>query len=84
MNMKKLLLALGVFGMSFDLGAEAPGELNVFFGSPETLVMEEAGPAPGEQMCTGNLDNDATECWTSYRAVLVARFRKTHGHGSWT
>lgn len=83
MNMRSLF-AIGVAcGLSFDLGAEAPSEANVFFGAPETLVIEEPAPV-AEVKCTGNPEDESNECWAQYRAVLVARFRKIHRHGSWT
>ena len=82
MNTKKKLFAIGVAcGLSFNLGAEAPSETNVFFGGQDTLVIEEAAPVAGEVMCTGNPDDESTECWAQYRAVLVARYRRTYGHG---
>jgi hypothetical protein len=85
MNMKKKLLAIGVAcGMSFNLAAEAPGETSVFFGAPETLVVDEPAPVGGEVMCTGNPDNVSTECWAQYKAVQVARLRKIQRHGNWT
>ncbi|MFZ3321105.1 MAG: hypothetical protein WA190_01965 [Usitatibacter sp.] len=81
----KTLLAIGIAcGLSFDLGAEAPSETNPFYGAPETLVIEEPAPVAGELMCTGNPDDESTECWAQYRAVLVARLRKIQRHGIWT
>ncbi len=85
MNTKKKVLAVGVAcGLSFNLAAEAPGESSALYGSPMSLVVEEAGPAAGEVRCTGNPDDTSTECWAAYRAVLVARFRPVQRHGSWT
>jgi hypothetical protein len=85
MDMKKKLLAIGAAcGLSFNLCAEAPGETSIFFGAPETLVIDEAAPVPGEQMCTGNPEDESTECWAAYRAIAVARYRKAVRHGTWT
>jgi hypothetical protein len=86
MNMKNKLFAVAVAcGLSFNLAAEAPGESSAFFGSPVTPVIEDAAPNAGEVMCTSsNPDDKSTECWASYRAVLVARFRRVQRHGTWT
>ncbi|HLX22869.1 MAG TPA: hypothetical protein VKR38_05935 [Usitatibacter sp.] len=83
---KKKLLSIGVVacGLSFNLGAEAPSGVNVFFGAPETLVVAEPAPVDGKYTCTGNPESEATECWAQYQAVLVARLHKAHRHGSWT
>ncbi len=87
MNMnKKKLLSIGVVacGLSFNLGAEAPSEVNVLFGAPETLVVDQPEPVGGEYMCTGSLENEATDCWARYQAVLTGRLHKVPRHGSWT
>jgi hypothetical protein len=85
MNMKKKLLAIGVAcGLSFNLAAEAPGETSVFFGSLESLVVEEPAPVGGEFTCTGNPREESSDCWAQYKAVEVARLRKTQRHGIWT
>jgi hypothetical protein len=83
--MKKKLFAISVAcGLSFNLAAEAPGETNILFGAPMSLVIEENGAAAGERMCTGNPSDQSSECWAPYRALVVAHIRRVQRHGSWT
>jgi len=85
MNMKKKIFAIGVAcGLSFNLGAQAPSENNILFGTSETLVVEQAAPVAGETTCTGNPELESTECWSRYRAVLSVHLRKVLVHGKWT
>jgi hypothetical protein len=81
MSMKKKVCALGLFLLSFNLGAEAPSGTSIFFGATQAIDIQEALPVGDEVMCTGNPDDESTDCWASYKAVLTATLRRVHRHG---
>jgi len=84
MRITKTLFVIGMAcGLSGNLGAEAPGEVNVLFGARDSLQFQEPGPVAGEMMCTGNPRDESTECGSQYRAVIAAQYRRVAVRGTW-
>jgi len=84
MRIRKTLFAIGMTcGLSCNLGAEAPSEVNVLFGARDSLELQEPGPVAGETMCTGDPRDESTECGSQYRAVISAQYRRVAVRGTW-